>query len=100
MKSAPRPVPLPLLGLVAVAVVTCSEPTNPARTVGEFESQLEQLRVQAQIPGLAAAIVADGGIAWTLALGHADLENDTRVADTTAFHLASLTKPFASVILL
>jgi CubicO group peptidase (beta-lactamase class C family) len=88
------------LALGVLTGVACGDATSPARTVEEFGAQLDDLRRGARIAGLSAAIVADGRIVWTLGLGHADLERNVRVADSTAFHLASLTKPFASVILL
>jgi CubicO group peptidase (beta-lactamase class C family) len=68
----------------AVFAIACSDVTEPAKTVEEFEAQLDDLRAEARIPGMSEA----------------NVEKGTAVADTTAFHLASLTKPFASTILL
>lgn len=89
-----------LAACFVVVVNACSDATQPAQTVGEFASQLDELRTQARIPGISAAIVSDGSIAWTATFGQSNVEKGIPVADTTAFHLASLTKPFAAVILL
>ncbi len=49
---------------------------------------------------MAAAIGQDGQVAWQHSFGFADLEARLAVADTTTFHLASLTKLFSTVVLL
>lgn len=90
----------PFVACLVVFVNACSDVTQPARTVEEFGSQLNELRAQARIPGISAAIVSEGSVAWTATLGLANAEQGIAVADTTAFHLASLTKPFAATILL
>jgi CubicO group peptidase (beta-lactamase class C family) len=71
-----------------------------AKSVAEFESRLDTLRVRLQIPGMSAAIASDGRIAWQRPFGLADISANAPVRDTTAFHLASLTKMFAAVVLL
>ena len=89
-----------LVASFAVFVTACSDVTEPAETVEEFAVQLDELRTKARIPGLSAAIVSEGSVAWTATLGQSDVEKAISVADTTAFHLASLTKPIAATILL
>ena len=92
--------PATYVACFAVVVTACSDVTEPAKTVEEFAAQLDDLRVEARIPGMSAAIVSSGRVAWTTTLGQSNMEKGTAVADTTAFHLASLTKPFAATILL
>ena len=73
---------------------------SPAQSAPEFGRRLEAIRTELGIPGMAAAIARDGRVVWTQSFGLADVENGKPVTDTTAFHLASLTKAFAAVVLL
>jgi CubicO group peptidase (beta-lactamase class C family) len=65
-----------------------------------FERQLEELRVKLRIPGLSAAIVRENKVVWAKGFGHADLEKQTQVTPETNFRIASLTKTFASTVLM
>jgi CubicO group peptidase (beta-lactamase class C family) len=56
--------------------------------------------VDLQIPGIAAAIVKDGEIVWSMGFGYADARDERPATPSTPFHLASLTKPFAAVIVM
>jgi CubicO group peptidase (beta-lactamase class C family) len=76
----------------------CAGP-EPAR-LARFETSLEELRQQLKIPGLSAAIVCEGRLAWARGFGHADVKRGLGVAPETPFHLASVTKPFAAVVVL
>ena len=49
---------------------------------------------------MAAGIARTGQVVWTKGFGYSDLENRQPVTPDTIFHLASLTKPFAAVVLL
>ena len=65
-----------------------------------FEARLDSLRVGLKIPGLAAAIVRDEEIVWSRGFGYSDVETERRVTPETPFHLASLTKTYASTIVM
>lgn len=52
------------------------------------------------VPGLAAAILIDGEVAWTGTYGHADIEADRVVTEDTIFSVASVSKTIAAVPLL
>lgn len=67
---------------------------------GALAERLERLRSQWNVPGMAAGVALDDRVAWTKGFGFADLEARTPVTPDTVFHLASLTKPFAAVVLL
>jgi CubicO group peptidase (beta-lactamase class C family) len=87
--------------LLGFALLTCSSATEPApRSIEEFDRRLESLREQAHIPAISAAIARDQRIAWSKGYGIADLATSRMASDTTVYHFASLTKPFASAILL
>ena len=73
---------------------------RPARSLPEFERQLSDLRRDLHIPGMSAAIASGQQIVWSQGFGMADVAAGIPAADTTVYHLASLTKTFASTILL
>jgi CubicO group peptidase (beta-lactamase class C family) len=90
-----------LLSLIIVCLACDRSATEPvAGTIAEFEDRLETLRAQGRIPGMSAAIIEDGAVAWSKGFGVADVEGNRPAADTTSYHLASLTKPFAATLLL
>ena len=80
---------------------TCQSPTNskPATSLEEFAANLEQLRVDGHIDAISAVIARDQSIAWSTSLGGSNAAGKW-VSDTTVFHLASLTKPLATTIIL
>jgi CubicO group peptidase (beta-lactamase class C family) len=95
---------IPMLPMVAVLLLGpvsgCDTVLAPARDLPGFEAQLESLRRGLNIPGLSAAIAKDGRVVWSKGFGVADREGQLVARDTTAFHLASLTKTMGSVILM
>jgi CubicO group peptidase (beta-lactamase class C family) len=95
----------PLLLVLAVAV-GCQGPTQtkPASSLDDFAAHLEALRATGHIQALSAVIAKDQSIAWSGSFGGTDgvpgNEPRLEVGDTTVFHLASLTKPLASAVIL
>jgi len=65
----------------------------------EFEEKLENLRQQLKIPGMAAGVLKDQELVWAKGFGHADLENIIEASISTPWHIASVTKTFAAIIL-
>ena len=72
----------------------------PAANLAEFELRLEQHRRDLNVPGLGLAIAKDQAIVWSKGLGLADREASVPPTGDTSFHLASLTKTFASTVIL
>jgi CubicO group peptidase (beta-lactamase class C family) len=72
---------------------------EPAR-IARLETLLESLRQELKIPAYSAAIVKDQKVVWAKGFGYADVENKIPATEHTAYHLASLTKTFASTILM
>lgn len=70
------------------------------RSVGELERELESLRVRLRIPGMSAAIATRDGILWGHGFGMANRERGIRAGADTIYHLASLTKPYGSTLVL
>src|SRR5258708_5694752 len=65
-----------------------------------LDRQLEELQHKYNIPGMSGAVAEGKTIIWLKAFGKADQEHDVPVSTNTVFHLASLTKPYAVIILL
>jgi len=66
--------------------------------LAQFETRMEQLRQQLRIPGMAAGIVKEGQLVWAKGFGYADLENRVEASPETPWHIASVAKTFAAVV--
>ncbi|MFC1554334.1 serine hydrolase domain-containing protein [candidate division KSB1 bacterium] len=66
----------------------------------EIRTRLEDLRVKLNIPGMSSAIVKNGEIVWAEGSGYADINNKIPFTADTPYRLASLTKTFASTIIM
>ena len=91
--------------VVALHAGACSSATGPdagppAQTLAEFEAQLDRLRSGLAIPGMSAIVMVHDAVMWEGSLGLADIPSQKPVTPATQFHLASLTKTFASTIVL
>lgn len=69
-------------------------------TLSLFERYLDSLRVQANIPGMSAAIVQNERVVWEAGLGFADVERSVRATATTPYHISGLTEVLSSALLL
>lgn len=74
-------------------------PPEAAR-VSRLESSLESLRQDLKIPAMSAAVVKDQKVLWARGFGYADLEKKIPATEHTPYHLASLTKTFASTVVM
>lgn len=78
---------------------------GPALTQGDshfarLERRLDSIRQELKIPAISAAIVKDQKVVWAKGFGYADVENKVAATEHTSYHLASLTKTYASTILM
>ena len=73
---------------------------SDANRLARLETLLENLRQELKIPALSAAVVKDQKVVWAKGFGFADLENKIPANEHTPYHLASLTKTFASTIVM
>ena len=74
--------------------------SSDAERIARLEILLEGLRQELKIPAYSAAIVKDQKVLWARGFGYADVENKIPATEHTPYHLASLTKTFASTILM
>ncbi|MGD1844294.1 MAG: serine hydrolase domain-containing protein [Salibacteraceae bacterium] len=58
---------------------------------------IPEMMAQDHIPGVSIAFVDGGQLAWTRHYGYANLEDSTRVASSTVFTGASLSKPITAM---
>ena len=65
-----------------------------------FGDYLEALRIQAGIPGLAAAIVGSNDIVWEHAFGRQDIERSIATRTDTPFQLDGITQVFTASLVL
>lgn len=73
---------------------------SDASRLAQLETMLENIRQELKIPALSTAIVKDQKVIWAKGFGYADLENKIPATEHTPYHLASLTKTFASTIVM
>jgi CubicO group peptidase (beta-lactamase class C family) len=74
--------------------------TSQAQRLTRLENLLDGLRQELKIPSFSAAIVKDQNILWAKGFGYADPDNKIPATEHTPYHLASLTKTFASTIVM
>ncbi len=97
---------------LCLALVGCSTPVAPpapavsvtpeafAQSLAAFEAEMEALRQDLKIPGMSAAVVKGGQVVWARGLGYADIENQVAATPETPYNLASVTKPFAALVIM
>jgi CubicO group peptidase (beta-lactamase class C family) len=74
--------------------------TGDKKRVERFESQVDDFRERLKIPGMSAVIIKDQKILWAKGFGFADLEKRIPATPDTLFHLASVTKTFAAILIM
>ncbi|MBC7923346.1 MAG: beta-lactamase family protein [Ferruginibacter sp.] len=65
-----------------------------------FEQQIQQACQQLRIPGTTAAVARGDSIIWLKSFGQADVKRDTPTDALTSYHVASLTKTFAGIVMM
>ncbi|MDF2893072.1 MAG: beta-lactamase family protein, partial [Clostridia bacterium] len=65
-----------------------------------LRSSMERFMGDNSIPGIALGIVLDGKLAYTKGFGVKNIEKNDRIADTSMFHSASISKTFVAVSLI
>jgi CubicO group peptidase (beta-lactamase class C family) len=68
--------------------------------LAQLGDEIEALREQFHIPGMSAAIVHRGKLAWSRGFGYADLVNDVMAEPDTRYQTASVAKPLGAVLIL
>ena len=101
MKSITRwLVSVVLTTAIVVPATSVQAQQSDTERIARLETLLESLRQELKIPAYSAAIVKDQKVLWAKGFGYADVENKIPATEHTPYHLASLTKTFASTILM
>jgi len=69
-------------------------------TIREFETRIERLREDLNIPGLSVAVVHGQQVVLARGFGYADVSEQIPATENTPYHIASLTKPFAAALIM
>ena len=69
-------------------------------SIRHFEGLLDNLRTNLEIPAISAAVIKDKKVIWANGFGYADLEKRIKATDSTAYRVASVTKTYASTIIM
>ena len=72
----------------------------PIEGLEGFEASIDKIRVDLKIPGMSVCIVKNEEIVWSRGFGYADIEKQIPATEDTSFHIASLTKTFAAIIVM
>ncbi len=74
--------------------------TSQIQTLERFVERLDEYRKHLNIPGMSAAVIMNQRLVWAQGFGFADVENKIKATPRTPYHLASLTKTFASQVIM
>ncbi len=89
-----------IVAVVAGSTTACRQSTADQADIDAFAAAVGDLAKEIGLPGMSAAIVRDGEMVWSAGYGHADVERNILARADTPYRLASLSKPFAAVILM
>jgi CubicO group peptidase (beta-lactamase class C family) len=84
----------------ASAQHTAAMSVSDENRLARLKRQLEELQNKLRIPGLSAAVVRNQTSLWASRFGQADTANRVAATPETTYRIASLTKPFASTLLM
>jgi len=71
-----------------------------AKPFAKLEQQLDELRQRHSVPGLSVAVLEKQTVAWSKGFGVQDRERQIAATAATPYRIASLTKTFASTLLM
>ena len=86
--------------LVIVSLQHETSAQQPNLPFALFERSLDQLRQEAGIPGVSAALVRDGQVIWERGFGMADVERSIAAAPDTPYPIADITQTLAAALAL
>lgn len=89
-----------LLSACAQASSNAADPAADQDPIEYFRQEMDRLRKNSDIPGMAVAVLKNQEILYAEGLGYADIENNMPVTVDTPFNIASLSKTFAAAILM
>jgi CubicO group peptidase (beta-lactamase class C family) len=88
-----------LAALLVSLVVTPHASAQQELTFSLFERYIDALRVQANIPGMSAAIVQDERVTWKAGFGWSDVERSIAARPDTPYQVGGLTEALSAALL-
>ena len=83
-----------LVSSLTVGCQTAAPPPAPDPRIQRIDAFVRRAFAQGVTPGLGVAVVSDGRIVYTAALGHANVQEGIPVTDSTLWYVASTSKSF------
>jgi CubicO group peptidase (beta-lactamase class C family) len=83
-----------------VALAQTPPSSGDKKHLERFEKEIDDFRARLKIPGLSIVLVKDQKVLWERGFGFADLENRVPCDPDTLYSIASLTKTFASTLVM
>jgi CubicO group peptidase (beta-lactamase class C family) len=80
--------------------ITATDKVWNEANIADFENKIESLCKRYHIPGLSVGIVNEKKLKWKKGFGYANIESKTIPDENTVYHIASVTKTFASILLM
>lgn len=95
-----RSLALLVLLLSGWAVLSAQQKGLPPEKRVEIEKAVASFMSANSVPGIGAAVVLEGELAWSAGFGMADLENYSPATSSTLFRLGSISKPITATAML
>ena len=89
-----------MVRLAKIMVLLSIFSTAQADQIQQAETLLETIIERDGGPGVSAAVVIDGSMAWNGAAGYADIEWDIPLTVNTRMRIGSVSKPITAAVLL
>ena len=89
-----------LISVLAVGALGPSTTAQSSLPISLFERYVESLRRQTGIPGLSAAILQDGRLAWEKGFGYQDVAGLVAATPDTPYPIAGLSQTLSATLLL
>lgn len=90
----------PLVTALIALLPALGDAQSDSAQFAAWDRQLQQLRREHKLPGLAAAIVKGKQLVWSKGYGYADGDAEVPVTPDTPFWIASVTKTFLGLLFL
>jgi CubicO group peptidase (beta-lactamase class C family) len=88
---------LPLSLILALFVFSCqADPDLDSLDFSEAEALMDKAVASAMLPSISVAVSKSGRIVWEKSVGFANIENAIEATPTTAYSLASISKPITA----
>jgi serine beta-lactamase-like protein LACTB, mitochondrial len=96
-KSAQIALRCALLLIVTACSLLAQSATFSPEKRGHLECLVTRFQYAHSVPGISAAVVLDGKLAWSEGFGVADMENYVPATSSTLYRLGSISKPITAV---